>query len=462
MMQAELNLSDIWAAAIGLQTLEQGTPSFFLREAARQCSEGNFGIDTVSRLVEQFYERYPERAGTHIHEADRVTIQAARLLSEDSFVLSPAQLISIDRRLFEGAEEVKEETVSEAELEMPVVYAGKYERDDALAFLFESERRFDYSLLDQKDDTADDSGAAAGREEDDEAAAERDNPQLGRAISHIAGFISDLWQVHMFDGSNTQTIALFTVRYLKTLGFEIRYQVLADHTEYFKYALIRACYMNLPEKIYKDSRYLVLLLRSLVLGEEYALEEGKLPEVSWDDILGCPLRDRYLQRKRIPNGYDRFSGDQPGADSTDTGRIGEKGTAWAGGVINKDIKPGENDTEYELPGRTDQPDHGEETVVLEKARAERAKEVVRRSKSYRREQEIMELLAEKPSLTLQELAEQMSCSESTVKRALQRLKSANSLERTGARKNGQWKIREKEGFVQNNDEMMSAENEEEE
>ena len=424
---------DIWDTAIGLQQLEQGTPSFFLRTAAARCADDGIGIDTVSRLVEEFYERYPERSETHIHEADRVTINAARLLEEDSFVLSPAEFLSIDRRLFEGVDEmIKEELVTDTERDMPVVFAGEHERMEALSYLIESEKRFDYRLLDPGDPT-----------DAVEKADAAEYLRISRTISHLAGFAADLWQLQMFEGSNTQTAVVFLTRYFRTLGFKIRYSVLADKAVYFKDALVRACYADLPNGIYKDKRWLEAFLHCFLLGEEYPLEEGRLPDefvekqkqvfARMKASYGAAYEGAYVRNEEALNrtAFEaawESGGRGPGIESRGEMAGGEPGDA-AGKTPRK-------------TGGTGKSGESGETGTGKGSGKDGAALAVRRSKSYRREQEVLELLTEKPSLTLQELAMQIGCSESTVKRAMQRLKTSNSLERTGAKKNGQWKIRE--------------------
>ncbi len=41
-------------------------------------------------------------------------------------------------------------------------------------------------------------------------------------IHHLAVFISRLWQIHVFGERNTRTTAEFFIKYLRTLGFDVR------------------------------------------------------------------------------------------------------------------------------------------------------------------------------------------------------------------------------------------------
>lgn len=61
-----------------------------------------------------------------------------------------------------------------------------------------------------------------------------------------------------------------------------------------------------------------------------------------------------------------------------------------------------------------------------------------------REQKLMSLIEKAPDLTRRELADQLSCSDSTVKRELKILSDIGLIKREGARKNGRWIITKNE------------------
>ena len=61
-------------------------------------------------------------------------------------------------------------------------------------------------------------------------------------------------------------------------------------------------------------------------------------------------------------------------------------------------------------------------------------------KPNEREAKIMELLRSEPGITRARLAEDLGCSESTVKRAIQEMISKNMIRRIGSNKKGEWII----------------------
>ena len=96
-------------------------------------------------------------------------------------------------------------------------------------------------------------------------------------IEHIEHFISDLWQIHIFGEGNTRTTAIVLIKYLRKLGFkEVNNDLFAEHSWYFRNALVRANYEDLYKGIYKTERYLIHFLSNLLLGENHSLRNREM------------------------------------------------------------------------------------------------------------------------------------------------------------------------------------------
>ena len=95
-------------------------------------------------------------------------------------------------------------------------------------------------------------------------------------IHHLAVFISRLWQIHIFGEGNTRTTAVFFIKYLRTLGFTVTNESFAEHSWYFRNALVRANYTNLPKGIHETTEYLELFLKNLLLNENHLLSNPDL------------------------------------------------------------------------------------------------------------------------------------------------------------------------------------------
>lgn len=92
------------------------------------------------------------------------------------------------------------------------------------------------------------------------------------AITHIAKFISGIWQIHAFDEGNTRTTAVFIIKYLRTFGYDISNEAFANHSWYFRNALVRANYNNLSKGIYATTEYIEAFFRNLILFEHNELK----------------------------------------------------------------------------------------------------------------------------------------------------------------------------------------------
>ena len=91
-------------------------------------------------------------------------------------------------------------------------------------------------------------------------------------IEHITKFISGIWQIHAFREGNTRTTAIFTIQYLRSLGYKVNNEMFAKHSWYFRNALVRANYRNILKDIDYSPIYLVRFFRNLLLGENWVLK----------------------------------------------------------------------------------------------------------------------------------------------------------------------------------------------
>ena len=103
-------------------------------------------------------------------------------------------------------------------------------------------------------------------------------------ISHITQFVSGIWQIHAFCEGNTRTTAVFTILYLRDIGFQVNNDMFADHSWYFRNALVRANYRNAVKGIGYTPVYLERFFRNLLLGEQWDLRNRYLhisPSPEW-------------------------------------------------------------------------------------------------------------------------------------------------------------------------------------
>jgi len=261
---AQQEKAGYWQTAIGLQAVDGLKVSEYLQDTARRHIEGDITIDEARELVNQYYATKT----THdIHdedteEADRVSSNIVKVLSSPTFDFTTGGYQSVHRRVFEGVMKhagefrtydiTKKEWVLEGDT---VLYLNWEDLRRAISYDLEQERAYTYK----------------GKLPDE-------------MISHLTRFVSGLWQIHAFAEGNTRTTAVFTIQYLRSLGFEVDNDQFARHSWYFRNALVRANYRNVAKGIDYSPVYLERFFRNLLLGEQWDLRNRYLhihPTAEW-------------------------------------------------------------------------------------------------------------------------------------------------------------------------------------
>ncbi len=106
---------------------------------------------------------------------------------------------------------------------------------------------------------------------------------MAETVRHIAFFVSRLWQIHAFGEGNTRTTAVFTIKYLRSLGFDVDNGIFAENAWYFRNALVRANYTNLQAGIEESPEFLERFFRNLLMGERNELK-NRLCHVRAEDL----------------------------------------------------------------------------------------------------------------------------------------------------------------------------------
>ncbi len=99
---------------------------------------------------------------------------------------------------------------------------------------------------------------------------------MDEIIHHLVFFVSRLWQIHAFGEGNTRTTAVFFIKYLSMLGFDVTNDIFAENAWYFHNSLVRANYNDLKNGIHETTEYLEVFLRNLLLNENHPLHNRTL------------------------------------------------------------------------------------------------------------------------------------------------------------------------------------------
>jgi hypothetical protein len=159
-----------------------------------------------------------------------------------------------------------------------VLYVSAPDIHKAIEYDLEQEKRFDYSTVDRTG-----------------------------FVNHIANFVSGLWQIHPFGEGNTRTTAVFTIMYLRSLGFNVENDMFYKHSWYFRNALVRANYQNVKNGIMRNTEYLELFFRNLLLGETNELKNRYMlinaPD-NWEDKETRQAPDKYpTSTRQVPDKF---------------------------------------------------------------------------------------------------------------------------------------------------------------
>ncbi|GHT33449.1 cell filamentation protein Fic [Bacteroidia bacterium] len=279
----------IWQTAIGLQQVDGLKPSAYLIETAKQNIEGDITFDEVKKRIDTYYKtqsvRQNDTDNDRTEEADKVSSRIAEILSEKTFSFSPAEYLNIHRRLFTGiykfAGKIRDYNITKSEWVLngeTVLYASADSIRATLEYDFGQEKSFDYKEVKIED-----------------------------FVRHISKFVSGLWQIHAFGEGNTRTTAVFTIKYLRSFSFEVTNSLFAEHSWYFRNALVRANYNNFKLGVQYTSEFLERFFRNLLLGENNTLKNRELhinfqsareqeKEISKSNIctLNCTLEEKFV------------------------------------------------------------------------------------------------------------------------------------------------------------------------
>lgn len=254
-----------WSTAIGLQAVDGLKTSEYLNELARRNIEGEITMDEVSKLLDTYYKRKTVREADNERkeEADKASKNIKKILSSKTLDFSTNGFISIHRRIFDGVllrtGKLRNYDITKKEWIL---------RGDTVNYLnWEDLRRaLDYDIQNEK-------------------AFSFEHLSMDEFVRHICLFVSGIWQIHAFGEGNTRTTAVFTIQYLRSIGFDVDNDLFANHSWYFRNALVRANYSNYQKKIVPDTSFLEKFFRNLLMGENNELKNRYMlinPPKKWD------------------------------------------------------------------------------------------------------------------------------------------------------------------------------------
>lgn len=255
--------SEIWETAIGLQQVDGLKPSKYLIDTAKMHIEGDITFEDVKKQLSTYYKEKPAKTDSEKEEqeADIVSARIAEILSERAFSLSFVEFVSIHKRLFNGlfdfAGQIRNYNIEKEEwvLNGKSVTYGDFRNIKAyIEYDLQKEKKFSYKGLSQQE-----------------------------ILNHIADFTSRIWQIHAFGEGNTRTVAVFLIKYLRTLGFNIDNTLFAENSWYFRNSLVRANYVDYTNNIYETNDFLIKFLENLLFNGKNTLK-NRYMHIAFDTV----------------------------------------------------------------------------------------------------------------------------------------------------------------------------------
>ena len=245
-----------WDAAIGLQKVDNLKPSKYLKKLVEENINGEKTNYEVEYELKKYYIE-KEKINDINHnelECDLVSTRIVQLLEYEKFELSVDFLRYIHGYLFKDiydfAGQFRKIDFSKHELILnndSALYGDCKTLKESLEYDISLERVKNYKEM-----------------------------NIVEVINNITDFSSRIWQTHPFREGNTRTTAIFIIKYLISLGYQVDNTLFKDKSVYFRNALVRSNYFNNEKNVKEDNSYLIKFYENLLLGKNNNLQSNDL------------------------------------------------------------------------------------------------------------------------------------------------------------------------------------------
>lgn len=255
-----------WDIAIGLQQVDNLTPSSYLEQLMNENISGKITIQQVEKGLRTYYEERNKnnKIDYNEYECDFVSLRIVELLNKKDFKLSLDYIKSIHKYLFQdilpdaGSFKMKNYIKKEPILNRDTVIYGDFKViKESLEYDISNEKKKNYKSM-----------------------------SINDVIDNIAKFSSSIWQIHPFKEGNTRTVAVFIQKYLIDMGYNVDNSLFKDKSLYYRNALVRSNYYNNDLNIKEDNSYLIKFYENLLLGKNNNLkvEDEIVKELFKEDL----------------------------------------------------------------------------------------------------------------------------------------------------------------------------------
>ena len=255
-----------WDIAVGLQQVDNLTPSSYLEQLMDENISGKITIQQVEKGLRTYYEERNKnnKIDYNEYECDFVSLRIVELLNKKDFELSLDYIKGIHKYLFQdilpdaGSFKMKNYIKKEPILNRDTVIYGDFKViKESLEYDISNEKKKNYKSM-----------------------------SINDVIDNIAKFSSSIWQIHPFKEGNTRTVAVFIQKYLIAMGYDVNNSLFKDKSLYYRNALVRSNYYNNDLNIKEDNSYLIKFYENLLLGKNNNLkiEDEIVKELFEEDL----------------------------------------------------------------------------------------------------------------------------------------------------------------------------------
>jgi len=255
-----------WDMAIGLQEVDNLTPSSYLEQLMDENICGKISIEQVEKGLRTYYEERNKnnKIDYNEYECDFVSLRIVELLNRKDFELSLDYIKYIHKYLFQdilpdaGCFKDKNYIKKEPILNTDTVIYGDFKViKESIEYDISNEKKKNYKSM-----------------------------SINDVIDNIAKFSSSIWQIHPFKEGNTRTVAVFIQKYLIHMGYNVDNSLFKDKSLYYRNALVRSNYYNNDLNIKEDNSYLIKFYENLLLSKNNNLkvEDEIVKELFKEDL----------------------------------------------------------------------------------------------------------------------------------------------------------------------------------
>ena len=402
-----------WLVAIGLQAVDGLRPSSYLIDVARRNIEGEITISEVQDALVTYYVNHDNRnVDAQSEEADKAAANIKRILSTDTLAFNANGYISVHRRIFSGvfkhAGELRKYDITKNEWVLngdTVHYLNWEDLYRAICYDIQQEREFSYKGLTDTE-----------------------------KMQHICRFVAGLWQIHPFCEGNTRTTAVFVIQYLRSIGYNVKNDMFATHSWYFRNALVRANYKNSALGIDYSYQYLERFFGNLLLGQQHELKNRFL-------LINAP--DNWSSTQETVRSTPKMvsytlKSDKSTRKTTRSTQKTAKSTQEVVKSTQETVKNTPQKVSYTQEASKSTQEIAGSTQKTTSSTQETTKSTKKTTKNT--QQKILDEIRNNPTVTRIQLAEIVGISPDGIKKQIEKLKAANKIKRIGHKKGGHWEI----------------------